>query len=117
VLFLSGPPRSFRKSMVVQSRATGLLLLQGGGGGEWFINDWFSLGMEAGYAFGLKSLRLGDGDLVTDFQNTDNLALQLPLIQNSAGVMQYKTEAGGEYRDFRLDFEGWKALIKATIYY
>ena len=117
VLFLSGPPRSFRKSLVVQSRATGLLLLQGGGGGEWFINDWFSLGMEAGYAFGFKSLRLGNGDLVTDFRSTDNLFLELPLIQNSAGNMQYKEERGQEYRDFRLSFEGWKALLKATIYY
>ena len=117
VLFLSGPPRSFRKSMVVQSRATGLLLLQGGGGGEWFINDWFSLGVEADYAFGLKSLKLGNGNLTTDFQSTDNLALQLPLIQNAAGVMQYKLERGDVYRDLRLNFEGWKALLKATIYY
>ena len=42
LLFLSGPPRSFRRSMVVESKATGLLLLQGTGGGEWFINDWLS---------------------------------------------------------------------------
>ena len=103
--------------MVVQSRATGLLLLQGGGGGEWFINDWFSLGVEADYAFGLKSLKLGNGNLTTDFQSTDNLALQLPLIQNAAGVMQYKLERGDVYRDLRLNFEGWKALLKATIYY
>jgi len=117
VLFLSGPPRSFRKSMVVQSRATGLLLLQGGGGGEWFINDWFSLGAEADYAFGLKSIKLGNGNLTTDFQSTDNLALELPLIQNAAGVMQYKLERGDKYRDLKLNFEGWKALLKATIYY
>jgi hypothetical protein len=117
VLFLSGPPRSFRKSLVVQSRATGLLLLQGGGGGEWFINDWFSVGVEAGYAFGFRPLRLGNADLVTDFRSTDNLFLELPLIQNSAGNMQYKEERGEKYRDFRLSFEGWKALFKATIYY
>ena len=117
VLFLSGPPRSFRKSMSVQSQATGLLLLQAGGGGEWFVTDWLSLGVEAGYAFGLKSLRLGNGSLVTDFRDTDNLFLELPLIQNSAGSMQYKLENGRDYRDLRLNFEGWKALLKATIYY
>jgi len=117
VLFLSGPPRSFRKSMRVQSDATGLLLLQAGGGGEWFMTDWFSLGVEAGYAFGFKSLRLGDGSLVTDFRDTDNLFLELPLIQNTAGNMQYKTEDGMEYRDLRLNFEGWKALLRATIYF
>ena len=117
VLFLSGPPRSFRKSLSVQSRATGLLLLQGGGGGEWFVTDWFSLGVEVGYAVGVKALRLGDGNLVTDFRDTDNLFLELPLIQNSTGAMQYKLERGDEYRDLRLNFEGWKALLKATIYY
>jgi hypothetical protein len=117
VLFVSGPPSSFRKSVVIQSKATGLLLLQGTGGGEWFINDWLSLGAEAGYAFGLKALRLGNGSLVTDFQDTDNLFLELPMIQNSAGQMQYKDENSGQYRDFRLSFEGWKALLKATIYY
>ena len=117
VLFLSGPPRSFRKSMSVHSQATGLLLLQAGGGGEWFINDWFSMGIEAGYAFGLKSLRLGNGNLTTDFRDTDNLFLELPLIQNAAGNVQYKQEDGQDYRDLRLDFEGWKALIRATIYY
>jgi hypothetical protein len=117
LLFLSGPPRGFRKSSVIESRATGLLLLQGSGGGEWFISDWFSLGVEAGYDFGLKALRLGDGNLNTDFQSTDNLFLELPMIQTSSGTMQYKTENGAEYRDLRLDFEGWKALLKATIYY
>jgi hypothetical protein len=117
LLFLSGPPRSFRKSMVVRSRATGLLLLQAGGGGEWFLNNWLSVGVEAGYAFGFKSLRMGNGDLVTDFQPTDNLFLELPVIQNAAGNMQYKEERGELYRDLRLNFEGWKALLKATIYY
>lgn len=117
LLFLSGPPRSFRKSLVIQSRATGLLLLQGSGGGEWFINDWLSLGVEAGYAFGLKALRLGDGDLNTDFRSTDNIFLEVPLIQSPAGNIQYKTEDGKGYQDLRLNFEGWKALLKATIYY
>ncbi|MEJ2650797.1 MAG: hypothetical protein P8173_03155 [Gammaproteobacteria bacterium] len=117
VLFLSGPPRSFRKSLIIESRATGLLLLQGAGGGEWFVNDWFSLGVEAGYAFGLKALRLGDGNLTTDFRPTDNLFLEVPLRPTASGTMQYKSEDGSGYRNLRLDFEGWKALVKATIYY
>jgi hypothetical protein len=117
LLFLTGPPQGFRKSSIIESRATGLMLLQGTGGGEWFITDWFSLDVEAGYAFGLKALRLGNGDLTTDFRSTDNLFLELPIIQNSAGSMQYKEESGGGYRELRLNFEGWKALLKATIYY
>lgn len=118
LLFLSGPPSSFRRSMVVETNATGLLLLQGGGGGEWFINDWFSLGGEAGYGFGFKPLRLGNGHLTTDFTDNDNLFLELPLIQSpTTKSMQYKVESGGEYSDLRLDFDGWKAMFKATIYF
>ena len=117
LLFLSGPPRSFRKSSIIESRATGLLLLQGTGGGEWFINDWLSISAEAGYVVGLKALRLGNGNLTTDFRSTDNLFLELPIIQNASGNIQYKTENGEGYRDLKLSFEGWKALIKATIYY
>lgn len=118
LLFLSGPPRSFRRSIVVDSSATGLLFLQGGGGGEWYINDWFSLGIEGGYGFGFKPLRLGNGHLTTDFSDNDNLFLQIPIIQNSNNNnMQYKVESGGQYRNLRLDFDGWKALVKATIYF
>jgi hypothetical protein len=117
LLFLSGPPRSFRRSMVINTNATGLLFLQGGGGGEWFINDWFSLGVEGGYGFGFKPLRLGNGQLTTDFTDNDNLFLQVPLIQGPSQNMQYKVESGGQYRDLRLDFEGWKAMIKASIYF
>ena len=117
LLFLSGPPRSFRKSMVIESKATGLLLLQGMGGGEWHINDWLSLGAEAGYDFGLKALRLGDGSLVTDFSSNDNLFLELPMIPTASGGMQYKVESGGSYQELRLSFDGWRALLKATIYY
>lgn len=117
LLFLSGPPRSFRKSVVVQAQATGLLLLQGGGGGEWFINDWLSLGAEAGYGLGMKEMTLGDGRLTTDFRDTDNLFLQVPIVPGPNGRMQYKLESGSEYRQLRLSFDGWKALFKVTIYY
>jgi hypothetical protein len=117
LLFLSGPPRSFRRSMLIDSSATGLLLLQGGGGAEWHLTDWFSLGAEAGYGFGFKPLRLGNGNLTTDFTGNDNLSLQIPIIQGPNNSMQYKIESGGQYRDLRLDFDGWKLLVKATIYF
>lgn len=117
LLFLSGPPRSFRKSLVVQAQATGLLLLQGGGGGEWFINDRLSLGAEAGYTVGMKEMTLGDGRVSTDFRDTDNLFLQVPIVPGNDGRMEYKLESGAGYRQLRLGFDGWKALLKVTIYY
>lgn len=117
LLFLSGPPRGFRRSLYVESSATGLLVLQGGAGGEWFLTDWLSLGMEAGYGLGFKPLRLGNGHLTTDFSGNDNLFLETPIIQGASNNMRYKVESGGQYRDLRLDFSGWKALIKASIYF
>lgn len=95
LLFLSGPPRSFRKSLVVQAQATGLLLLQGGGGGEWFINDWLSLGAEAGYTFGMKEMTLGDGRVSTDFRDTDNLFLKSPSSPVTTDVCNIKWSRAG----------------------
>lgn len=118
LLFLSGPPSSFRRSVVINTDATGLLLLHAGGGGEWFMTDWFSLGVEGGYEIGFKPLRFGNGNLVTDFSNNDNLFLEMPMIQNPASNnTQYKVASGGQYRDLRVNFDGWKALVKATIYF
>ena len=103
--------------MVINANATGLLLLQGGGGAEWFITDWFSLGVEAGYGFGFKPLRLTNGHLTTDFTDNDNLFLEVPLVQKPPNAVQYKLESGGQYRDLRLSFDGWKAVFKASIYF
>lgn len=117
LLFLSGPPKSFRRSVVVLSQATGLLMLQGGGGGEWFIKDWLSLGVEGAYTMGVKEMLLGDGRISTDFLDTDNLLLQVPIVPDTrTGKMSYRKESG-EIRPLRLSFDGWKALIKVTIYY
>lgn len=117
LLFLSGPPKSFRRSLVVLAQATGLLALQGGGGGEWFVNDWLSLSLEGGYVMGVKKQSLGDALIKTDFLDTDNLDLDVPIAPNPrTGEVEYLLESG-ERRPLHLDFGGWKALLKFTIYY
>lgn len=116
LLFLSGPPKSFRRSVVVQSQATGLLLLQGNGGGEWFLRDWLSVGVEGGYTVGVKEMLLGNGRISTDFLSTDNLLLQVPIVPDARGNMAFRNQAG-DVRPLRLSFDGWKALLKVTIYY
>lgn len=117
LLFLSGPPKSFRRSVVVQSKATGLLLLQGSGGGEWFVTDWLSLGVEGGYALGMKEILLGEGRAQTDFLPTDNLSLQVPIVPNNRTGQLGFTPESGETRPLKLSFDGWKALLKVTVYY
>ncbi len=116
-LFLSGPPKSFRKSAVVQSQATGMLLLEAGVGSEWFVNDWLSLGVEAGYAMGGRDLHLRDGTINIDFRDTDNLFLEIPLRPGPDQNMEFKDGLGGDYKQLRLDFDGWKALLRVTLYY
>ena len=117
LLFLSGPPKSFRRSSVVVSQGTGLLMVEAGGGGEWMFTNWLSVGMEAGYTVGMKEMTLSDARVSTDFLDTDNLTLNLPIRPNDrTGQMEYLPESGGP-RSLRLSFDGWKALLKVTLYY
>lgn len=117
LLFLSGPPRSFRRSLIIETSATGLLLVEGDAGGEWFVNDWLSLGVEAGYGIGLKSVRLGNGRATTDFGSNDNLSLDTPLRESLSRQIQYRDADDLQYHNLKLDFSGWKALFKITVYY
>lgn len=120
-IFLSGPPRTFRKSIVIQAQATGLPLLQGMGGAEWFVTDWLSLGLEGGLGLGLRKVELqplGTIPIRSDFLATDNVQVQPPVRQNlQERNMEYKSEAGGDYQTMKLNFNGWKALFKVTLYY
>jgi len=120
MVFTTGPARTFRKSIIQVAQATGLSLIQGSGGAEIFLTDWFSLTVEGGYGFGLKKLELSDNVIRSDVLATDNLRVQLPMLPGVDGRMTYKTEPGQareDYKKLELDFDGWKALMKATIYF
>lgn len=116
-VFLSGDARTFRKTSVTLAETTGAVLLQGTAGGEWFISDRLSIGIEGSFGFGLRQMDLSRAQLITDFLFTDNVIIRYPGQPGEDGLMDFKTEAGGEYRDLKLDFSGWKAAIKATIYF
>ncbi|MDR2876479.1 MAG: hypothetical protein LBV36_00325 [Chromatiales bacterium] len=116
-IFLSGDARSFRKTSVTLAQTTGAVLLQGTAGGEWFISNRISLGLEGSYDLGIRKMDLGNAQLLTDFLTTDNVIIHYPGQAGDNGRMQYKTGPDGEYRDLKLDFSGWKAAIKATYYF
>lgn len=117
-LFLSGPPQSFRKSLILQSQATGVLVFQAGVGGEWFLRDWLSLGFESSYGFTYRSYNLRDATLVTDFRDTDNLFLEVPSRPDPGGSrsMTFRQD-DGSYKVMKLSFDGWKALFRVNFYY
>lgn len=116
-VFLSGDARTFRKTSVTMAQATGAVLLQGTAGGEWFITDYMSLGVEAAWGFGLRKMDLTRAQLTTDFLFTDNIIIRYPGQPGADGLMDFKNRPGGEYEDLKLDFSGWKTAIKATIYF
>jgi hypothetical protein len=121
MVFTTGPARTFRKSILQLAQATGLSLIQGSAGAELFLNEWFSLTLEGGYCFGLKKLELTDVVARSDVLATDNLRVTgLPLLRGPDGRAVYKTEPGQtrqDYQKLELDFDGWKALMKATLYF
>ena len=117
-LFLDGPVESFRKNMIIQSQATGILLLQIGFGAEIFLREWLSVGLESGYAYGLRDFTLRDSSVKVDFLDTDNLFVDVPLRPNPQTLnMEYNAENGAGYNPLTLSFNGWKALVKLNIYY
>ncbi len=116
--FVDGPVESFRKNIVIQSQATGVLLLQVGFGAELFLRKWLSIGFESGYAYGVRDFSLRDSRVRTDFLDTDNLFVDVPIRPNpKTQNMEYNSENGSGYNPLTLSFNGWKALIRANIYY
>lgn len=118
-LFTSGDAEGVKKSIILESQATGLLMLQPGFGMEYSFNEMVSVGLEASYLFGFKRVTLGDGDAKNDFLPTDNLSLWLPQrIGPQTGNLEYLAEDPVDNQDYstiRLSFDGWKVLFKVNL--
>ena len=115
-VFLSGDVRTFRKTALTAANGTGLILLEGMGGAEWFLTDRISLGLEGGYDLGLHKIELRNGTLDQDYLDTDNISLSVPFGLTSTGRVQYR-DPSGDAHILHLDFNGWRALIKGTVYF
>lgn len=120
-LYTSGRAVGIKKTIVLQSQATGLLMLQPGFGTEYFFRDWLSVGVDASYVIGLKRVTLRDGTSDTNFLPTDNLTFWLPQkVGAASGDLEYLNhdfQEIGDYTTIRLNFDGWKLLFKMTVYF
>lgn len=120
-LFTAGKAAGVKKTILLQSQATGLLMLQPGFGTEYFFTDWLSVGADASYVIGLKRLTLRDGTSNTNFLPTDNLTFWLPQrVGTSSGNLEYLNhdfETIEDYSTIKLNFDGWKLLFKMNIYF
>ncbi len=125
--FQGGPDESFKRVIVIESQATGVLMLELALGAEYFIYDWISLGMDAGYSYGLSSFRLGNASRKDDIQANDNIRFKLPSILGPDGTLKYLTEAApfsddpayeeDFYRPMNLKFDGWRVLFRVNFYF
>jgi hypothetical protein len=115
-VFLSGDVRTFRKTAITAGNGTGLILLEGMGGAEWFLTERISLGLEGGYDLGLQKIELRNGTLDQDYLDTDNISLSVPFGLTPTGRVQYR-QPNGDAKILHLDFSGWRALIKGTVYF
>ncbi len=120
-LFTSGDADGVKKTMILESQATGLIMLQPGFGVDYFVRDWLSFGFDASYMLGFKRVNLGDGSSKVDFLPTDNVNIWLPQrIDPVTGDLQYLSQEPVDKEDYttmRLSFDGWKALLKMNIYF
>lgn len=120
-LYTSGPAVGVKKTMVLQTQATGLLMLQPGFGFNYHLRDWLTIGMDAAYVVGLRRVTLRDGKQSFNFLSTDNLSLWLPQRLNpSTGNLEYlaaNPEDRNDYTTMRLNFDGWKAHFTMKIHF
>lgn len=120
-LYTAGKATGVKKTIILQSQATGLLMLQPGFGTDYFFRDWFSVGIDASYVIGLKRPTLRDGTSGTNFLPTDNLTFWLPQkVGAASGNLEYLNHDFKKIEDYstiRLNFDGWKLLFKMNIYF
>lgn len=113
----------FKRFIVMESQATGLFMGQLGVGGEYFLRDWFSLGLDVGYTISARKFQLGNASLKTDVQPEDNLNFKTPVQIDQQGDLRYLAEATSfadedvTYRDLKLGFDGWRALFRINMYF
>lgn len=112
---------TFKRIIVMESQATGHLMMQLGLGGEYFLTNWLSLGADLGYTASLRKFKLGNATLSTDVQPEDNLNFRTPAQLDAEQRLTYLAEARSyndvTYRDMELSFDGWRMLFRANLYF
>jgi hypothetical protein len=115
------PGNTFKRIIVMNSHATGVLMFQLGAGGEYFLRDWISIGGDVGYWVGAKKFRLGNASGTTNIEPNDNLNLRLPVQPGADGKLNYLAKVNSfddvTYRKLELGFDGWRAMMSVNLYF
>lgn len=120
-LYTSGKADGVKKTMVFQSQATGLTMLQPGFGADYSLREWLTVGADLTYVIGLKRLYLRDGTYDSNFLPTDNMTFWLPQrVSPATGNLEYLNHdytVVDDYTPIRLNFDGWKVLFRMNIFF
>lgn len=115
--FQTGPAESFKRIVQVEPQATGVAALRLGFGGEYFIADWFSIGVQTGYTYGFDDFTLNNIGIKSDFQEDDGVgAIRLPIRRGPNGDAQYLRSDGSGFEDLDLRIDGWNLLLRVSFY-
>ena len=119
-----------RRNMIVEAQTASVFMGQIGLGGEWFLQNWLSIGLEGGYLIGERSFGLGDVRIRDDFQAGDAISrIGMPFRAMSDGNLGYLVSTATAddladpenrenfYRHVRLRFDGWRMLLRLNIYF
>jgi len=118
--FQTGPAETFKRLIVMQTQATGIMTFQLGVGMEYFLRDWLSFGFDSSYVIGLNEFQLSNGKITSDFQPDDNVFPILPtqLLDNKLRYLTDVSASGAPtYEQMKLTFDGWQLLFRFNIYY
>ncbi|MGD9729621.1 MAG: hypothetical protein AB7R40_21685 [Nitrospiraceae bacterium] len=112
---------TFKRIIEMESQATGLLMLNFGVGGEYFLKSWISLGLDLGYTLSAEKISLGNATLKSDIQEEDNLNFRTPVQLDTSNELTYLSDATTfddvSYRKLELGFDGWRALFRINMYF
>jgi hypothetical protein len=119
-----------RRNMVAEASSASLFMGQIGIGGEWFLNDWFSIGLEGGYLHGEREFSLREVELRDDFAAGDAInRLGLPYRQMPDGTLGFLSSGASVedledpatrdsfYTPIRLGFDGWRVGLRVNLYF
>lgn len=119
-----------RRDLVVQAQTASVFMAQLGGGAEWMLADWLSLGLEGGYMLGDRDFELKDVKYTNDLADNDQADITgLPAVKLGNGTLGYLSPTAtpeslrdattrlNNYRPIRLRFEGFRFALRLTMYF
>ena len=115
--FISGAPKGFRRIFIFKSQATGLLMMQLGGGLEFDFTERFSIALEGAYALHIQDGALKGVRVNNDFNDGDRIDSEPFIIKPINALLEAGAldENGETYQKVQLRFDGWHALAKFNI--